>query len=72
MKVIARSILGDPVLQLWDETGSVAEDDDSGGGLWGTDAELVEVAPATGTYTIIVSDAYNTGGAEYELTLTLK
>ena len=72
LKVIARSILGDPFIELWNGTDTVAEDDDSGGGLWGTDAELVVVAPATGTYTMIVFNTLNMGGAEYELTLTLK
>jgi hypothetical protein len=73
LTVIARSILGDPLITLWDETGTapVAEGDDSGGGLGGKDAEMVAVAPVTGTYTIVVSDPSFSAGAEYELTLTL-
>ena len=42
----------------------VVADDDSGGGLYGTDSELVYRAPKTGEFFIVVTDALNsyTGG----------
>nr|WP_290665615.1 serine protease [Ardenticatena sp.] len=42
----------------------LASDDDSGGGLFGLDAEVSFTAPKTGTYVVLVRDAigYETGG----------
>jgi len=61
----ATSLLADVVLGLWFGTDPdpVGEDDDSGGGIWGTDAKMAVTAPASGTYILTVSDAL-LGGAK--------
>ena len=68
--VLARvtALTFDPVLQVEFVSGSrtarIASDDDSGGGLFGTNALLQFTAPVAGTYRLVVSDAgYGTGHA---------
>ena len=47
----------------------VVSDDDSGGGLWGTNAEMVYRAPAGGEYFIVVADASDEGTGGYYLSV---
>ena len=50
----------------WDR---VVSDDDSGGGLWSTNAEMVYRAPARGEYFIVVSDASDEATGGYYLSV---
>ena len=59
LRVTAKSALIDPYLRI-DYQGAADEqvivDDDSGGGLFGLDAEIVYEAPHTGSYFVVVDD----------------
>ncbi|MEW5989581.1 MAG: serine protease, partial [Chloroflexota bacterium] len=57
MNVSVDSVLLDPYLLVLYPDGSTVEDDDGGGGLFGTNAELTFIAPDAGRYTIVVFDA---------------
>ena len=68
IEVVADSLSIDPYLTVSYETNKIAEtyeDDDSGGGFFGTNSRLLFRAPQKATYTIEVYDAYfdrNIGG----------
>ena len=57
VEIVARSVLADTYLSIWDPTaGAWAGDDDSGGGLFGEDARIIFQAPQTGEYELFVQD----------------
>ncbi len=65
-----RSIGIDPLIIIGrrgDADEQLVSDDDSGGGMFGEDAELSFVAPDSGNYLLIVRDSLGTGHGGYEL-----
>ena len=72
VEVTARSILADALLfidYLDASSGEIIADDDSAGGLFGTDARIVYRAPHSGSYLIVVEDNYYTAPGGYVLTV---
>jgi phosphonate transport system substrate-binding protein len=72
IEVAVDSIAVDPVLAVdffgsWDE--EMAVDDDSGGGLFGLNAELTYRAPHSGSFFIAIIDSVGSGTGGYVLTL---
>ena len=58
VEIVARSALADTVLAIWAPFAEEwADDDDSGGGLFGEDARIIFQAPQTGKYELFVADA---------------
>ena len=58
VEIVARSVLADTYLAIWDPIAEEwASDDDSGGGLFGEDARVIFQAPQTGEYDLFVVDA---------------
>jgi len=72
VRISVDSVLIDPYLDvdyLWAPEDDVVSDDDSGGGIFGTNAELVYEAPRTGDYFVVVSDAYDTEFGGYYISV---
>ncbi len=66
------AIAFDPVLMIDGPDGDgyvQALDDDSGGGLFGTDPRIVFTARQTGSFFVIVADSGSTGPGAYRLTI---
>jgi len=66
------AIAFDPVLMIDGPEGDgyvQAVDDDSGGGLFGTDPRIVFTARRTGSFFVIVADSGSTGPGAYRLTI---
>ena len=64
------SILIDPILIIarpGDREEQLVFDDDSGGGIFGLDAEITFVAPDPGTYLLIIDDARSNGVGGYTI-----
>ena len=64
MRVTTDSITVDTIVYVWDAHDpleSLGIDDDSGGGVFGSNAELVYEAPQTGEYLIAVADVWAEG-----------
>ena len=58
VEIVARSVLADTYLAIWDPIAEEwASDDDSGGGLFGEDARIIFQAPKTREYKLFVADA---------------
>ena len=58
VEIVARSVLADTYLAIWNPIAEEwADDDDSGGGLFGEDARIIFQAPQTGEYELFVADA---------------
>lgn len=58
VEIVARSVLADTLLSIWDPIAEEwASDDDGGGGLFGEDARIIFQAPQTGEYDLFVVDA---------------
>lgn len=70
IRLLVDSASVDPFLQV-SYPGAAADgwvqDDDSGGGLFGLNAELTFRAPHSGSFTVLVSDAYGKNVGGYEL-----
>ena len=58
IEIVARSVLANTFLSIWDPIAEEwASDDDSGGGLFGEDARVIFKAPQAGEYDLFVVDA---------------
>lgn len=58
VEIVARSVLADTYIGIWDPIAEGWVDDDySGGGLFGEDARVIFQAPQTGVYDLFVGDA---------------
>jgi S1-C subfamily serine protease len=72
VKITVASVLVDSfvVIDFKDATpAQVLNDDDSGGGLFGTDARIVYQAPHDGTYLVVVGDATDSNVGGYVLSV---
>ena len=72
VEVAARSALTDPylgIVGLRSSEEELIEDDDSGGGLFGLDAQILFQAPYTGEYVLIVFDALGSAPGGYVISV---
>ena len=72
--VVIDSMSIDPVLYvdfLGSRIAEIVSDDDSGGGILGTDAKITFQAPHTGSYQIVVTDAFASSIGGYFLTVSM-
>ena len=72
IRVTVDSLGADPVVSIIYESDAlveVASDDDSGGGLFGSNAQVTYQAPRAGTYRIAVENYYIEGASGYFLAL---
>lgn len=72
IRIKAQSVMIDPFLSVgYYGAGeeAIAYDDDTGGGVFGLDAELAYFAPHTGSYWIGVEDSYGSASGGYLLTV---
>jgi S1-C subfamily serine protease len=70
INVQVRSISLDPmilILRVGDSPEQLVGDDNSGGGIFGVDAEMSFSAPESGTYQLIVADSYNISFGGYSI-----
>ena len=58
VEIVARSVLADTYLAIWDPIAEEwVDDDDNGGGLFGEDARVIFQAPQAGEYDLFLADA---------------
>ena len=72
INILASSISIDPIILVaspGDDLAQVVGDDNSGGGMFGLDAELSFLAPDSGSYLVIVTDSSGFGTGGYSLAI---
>ena len=70
VEIVARSLLANTYLAIWDPTAEAwASDEDSGGGLFGEDARIIFQAPQTGEYDLFVADAARSAPGGYVISV---
>ena len=70
--ITVRSVGSDPFLTVWLPSGENIFDDDSGGGLFGTDAQLTFTAKTNDYYYIDIENNFSDWATAYTLTVTVK